>query len=112
MHGKLDATKAQMETWTKSFSKKLGVEPSRIKLEYNTTFQHSVRVTKKDQDLLRRSECSWQALSLQKTGLLFTTTELKKLSLEWECLKKSYEVAHVKVVRKAAQCARTFTRSV
>lgn len=71
-------------------------DPSRIKMDYNSTYSHHFRLTKKDQGLLRRSNIEWTTLSLQKQGLLFTTPELLKLNKEWERDQKEFDKAQLK----------------
>lgn len=75
----------------------------------SAVYGYHLRVTKKDQALLKKQpQSSWQTLAVQKTGLLFTTPELKRLSTAWESSSKAYEACQDAIVSQAVEVARTY----
>ena len=58
----------------------------------------------------KESTISWQTLSLQKTGLLFTTPELRRLGNEWERDQKEYDKIQSRIVSQAVSVARTYAQ--
>jgi DNA mismatch repair protein MSH2 len=69
-----------------------------------------MRLTKKDQPLLRKAANAkdYTTLTVQKTGLLFTSSELKRLSGKWDVASKNYEAAQDAIVAQAVEVARTY----
>jgi hypothetical protein len=55
-----------------------------------------------------RSYCRYTTLGVQKVGLLFTTPELRRLSVAWESLSKAYDKVQDAIVSQALDVARTY----
>lgn len=69
-----------------------------------------MRLTKKDQPLLRKQANAkdYTTLTVQKTGLLFTTADLRRLSGKWDGASKAYDEAQNAIVAQAVEVARTY----
>lgn len=83
-------------------------------LLHSSVYGHHMRLTKKDQPLLRKAANAkdYTTLTVQKTGLLFTSSELKRLSGKWDVASKNYEAAQDAIVAQAVEVARTYVATM
>ncbi|KAI3637679.1 hypothetical protein MIR68_004328 [Amoeboaphelidium protococcarum] len=77
----------------------LGVElEKKLKLEQNTLHGHHLRVTRTDGRLIQGNS-EYIELSIQKSGIMFTTQRLRKLSKQYKNLQESYQTAQSSLVK-------------
>jgi len=86
----------------------IGVEVSRVKLNNQSQLGYHLRITRKDEKLIRNNP-RYNALETRKDGVRFTTMQLKVLSRKFSELSREYEEVQRAIVAKCMEVVVTYT---
>jgi hypothetical protein len=100
LDAQLDEMKMTMEEQRTSVARQIGMDEERVKLERTIVHGYFLRVTKRDQNQLRKlPDCV--TISVQKAGVLFGTRKLKATSERFERVLKQYQNAQREIEQQA-----------
>eukprot|EP01028_Stygiella_incarcerata_P007179 TRINITY_DN294_c0_g1_i1.p1 TRINITY_DN294_c0_g1~~TRINITY_DN294_c0_g1_i1.p1 ORF type:complete len:967 (+),score=277.72 TRINITY_DN294_c0_g1_i1:83-2902(+) len=89
--------------------KRLGIDHSKnqLKLEQNSVHGYSLRLSRKDEKLIRNKH-EFVVLDTRKDGVVFTTVRIRKMSDEWSTMSSEYDAKQSELVKKAVEVVSSY----
>ncbi|XP_074601818.1 DNA mismatch repair protein spel1 [Brevipalpus obovatus] len=109
LHEELEEIGSKADQITSKITKKLGIEAGKIKLEVNSQTGYGLRVTKKEEKLVRASKGIQLLDRNKKDAVRFTTDDLQNLSSRYVEIRSSYDSQQKELMEKIIQIAATYS---
>ena len=105
LRNQLDSIGEKIDSEFSQIAKVLKAEKGKaIKLDLSSTYGHCCRVTRKEEKGLRQNK-SLEVLQTKKDGVIFTSSILKSLSIEFRSTQKNYEEVQSSIVNEVLKVA-------
>jgi len=91
---------------------KLALQDTAVKLERNKDKMYTMRITRKDEKVLRTKQGTYSVVETRKDGVKFTSNDLKPLANKYKELDERYEQIQTGLVEKVMAIIATYAPAV